>query len=173
MFFEFIVQSSSVFTSNLFVADQRRIALGDSKKLFITLLSGQLSLNTYPCLDGGIVMSRIRKLQKRKSNPNLVKLIDEMLAKNKRIWKDVAERLAKPSKLHAEVNLSRLERYVSSEEIAIVPGKVLGGGELTKPVKVAALAFSDSARRKIEAAGGVCMSLREAMEIDAKFRIIG
>jgi len=118
-------------------------------------------------------MSRIRKLQRRKSNPNLVKLIDEMLAKDKRMWKDVARRMARPTRLHAGVDLSKLERYISEGEIAVVPGKVLGGGELTRPVKVAALAFSESARRKIEAAGGECISLREAMQLDGKFRIIG
>jgi large subunit ribosomal protein L15 len=34
--------------------------------------------------------------------------------------------------------------------------KVLGDGELTKPLTVAANKFSASARKKIEAAGGVC-----------------
>ena len=42
-------------------------------------------------------MSRLRKMQKRKSNPNLVKLIDELLvasAKNEaKVWKDIAERI--------------------------------------------------------------------------------
>ncbi len=118
-------------------------------------------------------MSRIRKLQRRKSNPNLVRLIDEMLAMDKRVWKDVAKRVARPTRTHAEVNLSKLERHVSNDEIAVVPGKVLGGGELTKPIKVAALAFSESAKRKIEAAGGECIGLKEAMQLDGKFRIIG
>jgi len=34
--------------------------------------------------------------------------------------------------------------------------KILGDGELTKPLTVKATKFSASARRKIEAAGGVC-----------------
>ncbi|AEA47590.1 50S ribosomal protein L18e [Archaeoglobus veneficus] len=118
-------------------------------------------------------MSRLRKLQRRKSNPNLVKLIDELLAKDKRVWKDLAERLAKPRRRYAEVNLSKLEKYVSDDEIALVPGKVLGSGEVTKPIKVAALGFSAVAKRKIEEAGGVCMSISEAMQAEGKFRIIG
>jgi len=117
-------------------------------------------------------MSRIRKFQKRKSNPNLVKLISEMLSTRKRIWKDVAERLAKPRRLYANVNLSKLERYVSPDEIAVVPGKVLGGGEITKPIKVAALSFSESARKKITSAGGECISLIQAIQMEGKFRII-
>lgn len=37
-----------------------------------------------------------------------------------------------------------------------LPLKILGDGELTKPLNVRADKFSESARRKIEAAGGTC-----------------
>ena len=37
-----------------------------------------------------------------------------------------------------------------------IPVKILGGGELSKPLTVHAHAFSKSAREKIEAAGGTC-----------------
>jgi large subunit ribosomal protein L15 len=40
-----------------------------------------------------------------------------------------------------------------------IPVKVLGSGELTKPLTVHAHAFSASAREKIEAAGGSCQVL--------------
>lgn len=40
------------------------------------------------------------------------------------------------------------------------PVKVLGFGELTKKLTVRAQAFSASARQKIEAAGGVCETIR-------------
>jgi large subunit ribosomal protein L15 len=40
-----------------------------------------------------------------------------------------------------------------------VPVKVLGDGELTKPLTVHAHRFSKSAREKIEAAGGTCQSI--------------
>jgi large subunit ribosomal protein L18e len=113
-------------------------------------------------------MSRIRKLQKRKTNPGLIRLIDELLdhaAKNNSpVWKDVAERLAKPRRLQAEVNVSKIEKYAKNDEWVLVPGKVLGSGTITRSVKVAALAFSDSARRKIEEAGGRCMSIRDLMQ---------
>lgn len=37
--------------------------------------------------------------------------------------------------------------------------KILGGGELAKPMKVSAHAFSASARKKISSAGGTCTVL--------------
>jgi len=113
-------------------------------------------------------MSRLRKLQKRKSNPNLVRLIDELLtvgAKNEAaVWKDVAERLAKPRRLYAEVNLSKIQKYANENETIVVPGKVLGTGSIDKAVTVAALSFSETAKRKIEEAGGKCLTIEELIE---------
>jgi len=115
-------------------------------------------------------MSKIRKLMKRKTNPNLVKLIDELLKASAMndapIWKDIAERLAKPKRLYAEVNVSKIQRYAKEGETIIVPGKVLGRGKITKPVTVAALSFSESARRKIIEAGGKCLTIKELLEIN-------
>ncbi len=42
-----------------------------------------------------------------------------------------------------------------------VPVKVLGDGELTKPLTVHAHRFSKSAREKIEAAGGTCQTIED------------
>ncbi len=113
-------------------------------------------------------MGKIRRMQRRKSNPNLVTLIDVLLseaAKNDAaIWKDVAERLAKPRQLYAEVNVSKIDRYAKAGEYVVVPGKVLGGGRISKPVKVAALSFSETAKRKITEAGGECMRIEELLK---------
>jgi len=117
-------------------------------------------------------MSKLRKMQKRKSNPNLVKLIDELLvasAKNEaKVWKDIAERIAKPRRLYAEVNVSKIERYAKDNETIIVPGKVLGSGKINKKVTVAALSFSESAKRKIENAGGKCLTITQLLEENPK-----
>lgn len=117
-------------------------------------------------------MSKIRKLQRRKSNPNLVTLIDVLLSESAKnsaaIWKDVAERLAKPRRLHAEVNVSKIEKYAKADEYVVVPGKVLGSGSITKPVKVAALSFSETAKRKITDAGGTCMRIDELLRENPK-----
>ena len=115
-------------------------------------------------------MGKIRKMQRRKTNPNLATLIDMLLseaAKNgAAVWKDVAERLAKPRQLYAEVNVSKIERYAKPNEYVVVPGKVLGGGRIAKPVKVAALSFSESAKRKILEAGGECLKIEELVKIN-------
>ncbi len=113
-------------------------------------------------------MSRVRKLQNRKSNPNLIRLIDELLDGNAKkdapIWKDVAKKLANSRKNHAEINLSKIQKHTSDNEVVLVPGKVLGGGEFSRVVNVAAMSFSETARRKIEESGGKCLTIRELVE---------
>ena len=92
-----------------------------------------------------------------KTNPRLSSLIADLKSAARSsggaVWGDVAERLEKPRRTHAEVNLGRIERYAQEDETVIVPGKVLGSGVLEKNVTVAAVDFSSSARKKIEQVG--------------------
>lgn len=94
-----------------------------------------------------------------KSNITTVKIIRELKKLKAPAWERVAEELADPARNVNEVNLSSIERY--STGVVLVPGKVLGTGELTKPVVVAALKFSKSAKEKITKAGGKAMTIAE------------
>jgi large subunit ribosomal protein L18e len=101
-----------------------------------------------------------------KTNPRLKSLIADCKAAARNgaaVWGDVAERLEKPRRTHAEVNLGRIERYAREEETVIVPGKVLGSGALRKDVTVAAVDFSGTARTKISQAGEA-IELEQAIE---------
>jgi large subunit ribosomal protein L18e len=92
-----------------------------------------------------------------KTNPRLNDLIADLKSTSREadadVWRDVADRLEKPRRTHAEVNLGRIERYAREEETVVVPGKVLGSGALQKNVTVAAVNFSSSAETKIEQVG--------------------
>ncbi|NPA85952.1 MAG: 50S ribosomal protein L18e [bacterium] len=77
----------------------------------------------------------------------------------KAIWKRVALELLKPRRQRAEVNLYKIEKYANPGDIVVVPGKVLGDGELSKPVTIIALAASQQALEKIKAAGAQFISL--------------
>ncbi|MDR1435493.1 MAG: 50S ribosomal protein L15 [Puniceicoccales bacterium] len=61
--------------------------------------------------------------------------------------------LAKLAETHSEINREILVKsgIIKSNEVSI---KILGSGELAKPIKVTADRFSKSAKRKIEAVGG-------------------
>jgi len=114
------------------------------------------------------------------TNPELVQLI-RFLKKQSRedkvkIWKDVAERLAKPRRRRTTVNVSRLNRYTEKKEAVVVPGKVVGAGKMDHPITVAAFLFSEKAKEKIKAARGRTLSLRQLIKKNpkgSKVRIIG
>ncbi|MFQ6127925.1 MAG: 50S ribosomal protein L18e [Thermoplasmata archaeon] len=108
----------------------------------------------------------------RKSNPKLLELIVRLkkhsYENNAPIWKDTAKRLSKPRRNLAEVNLSRISRYAREGEVILVPGKLLGSGQIDKPVTVASFQTSEAARRKIIASGGLVLTIEELMNRNPK-----
>jgi len=114
------------------------------------------------------------------TNPELIALIRFLKKQSKEnealIWKDIAEDLTKPRRSRIAVNLSHLNRYTEKNEIVIVPGKVLGAGEIDHPITVAAFSFSNRGRTKIQTARGKIISLTDLVRKNPKgsnVRIIG
>jgi len=102
-----------------------------------------------------------------KQNPRLINLIEDLRERADEeggVWNELASRLDAPSRNHAEVNVSKIERYADEDEEVVVPGKVLGGGVLSKSVDVVAFDFSSSARDKIADAGGDTRTLEEFVD---------
>lgn len=103
----------------------------------------------------------------RKTNPLLIALIDDLKATSRErkapLWRDLANRLSRPRRNWAAVNLSRIERHATPKEVVVVPGKLLATGHLSKPVTVAAFQASPAAQAKVGEAGGTFLTLRELM----------
>lgn len=100
-----------------------------------------------------------------KTNPSLsatIEFLEKASKDNKaNIWKDIAKRLAKSNKRKAEVNVSKLDKYLKDGEIAVVPGKVLGSGEIKKKIIVGAFAYSSQAKEKLKNANCQVLNLKE------------
>lgn len=102
-----------------------------------------------------------------KQNPRLINLIEDLRERAEEeggVWNELASRLDAPSRSRAEVNVSKIERYADEDESVVVPGKVLGGGLVSKSVEVVAFDFSSSARDKIADAGGETKNLDEFVD---------
>jgi large subunit ribosomal protein L18e len=103
-----------------------------------------------------------------KASPRLTSLIAELKAVAREtgsdVWGDVAARLEKPRRTHAEVNLGRIDRYARDDETVVVPGKVLGSGVVRAGYTVAAVDFSSSAAEKLQQADGEAIPLEQALE---------
>ena len=116
----------------------------------------------------------------KKTNPVLISLIQDLKKqaseKDKNIWKDIATRLEKPSRNWPEVNLTRISKYTGDKETALIPGKVLSDGTLTKKITIAAWQFSEKSKEKIKQAGGKTISIQELLKENPEgknIRILG
>lgn len=65
------------------------------------------------------------------------------------VWKRVALELERPTRQHRVVNLSKIEKYSEDNDVIIVPGKLLSGGELTKKITIIAYNYSQKTLDKI------------------------
>ena len=104
----------------------------------------------------------------RKTNQSLVALIGDLKEQSRStgsaLWRDVARRLETSRSNWAEPNLSQLSRHAADEKMILVPGKLLGSGDVEGKPSVAAYSVSAGARTKIEGAGGRVLTIRELME---------
>ncbi|MFW6230536.1 MAG: 50S ribosomal protein L18e [Nanoarchaeota archaeon] len=118
-------------------------------------------------------------IKMKKTNIQLQSLIEEMKKTSSEeqanLWRRVAGDLEKPTRGKRVVNLSRLNRFTKENEVVVVPGKVLGTGDLAHKLTVAAYSFSESAKEKINS-NGKAITLKELLQSNPKgkkVRIIG
>jgi large subunit ribosomal protein L18e len=99
------------------------------------------------------------------TNPELLETVRFLKVKARedksRIWKVAAEQLSRPRGRRAVLDLNHISRASSANSVVLVPGKVLGDGALKHPVVVGAFKFSQTAKAKIEEAGGQCVTIRD------------
>lgn len=106
------------------------------------------------------------------TNPETQKLIAELKKKKEPFYSGLAKHLAKSRRRKEGVNLSKIGRFALQGEAVVVPGKVLAGGTIAKPVRIYALSFSKEAENKIRKAGGKAMGMHELLESKEKARIL-
>jgi len=80
------------------------------------------------------------------------KLYETYRLKKKNIFRRLAEILKTPSRNLASVNLSKFEKLknVVDGSVVVVPGKVLGVGELSKKITIYAYQYSSTAKTKFK-----------------------
>ena len=89
-------------------------------------------------------------------------------AGDSRFWKRVESLLSRPRSRLAEVNVGKIARLTQKGDRVVVPGKVLGKGEINHSVTIAALSFSSSALSKLRSAGCKVMRLDEFTMVEQK-----
>ena len=108
----------------------------------------------------------------RKSNSTLVKTIADLKEASRKneapLWRSIAARLEGPARNWPSVNVSKLEYNIDKNGKAIIPGKLMGTGIVTKKMTIAAYSFTDSAKEKIQSAGGKCLTYNEMIKATPK-----
>ncbi len=98
-------------------------------------------------------------------NPEMLLTLNELRKAagrtKKALWKRTAELLGKPNRRQAEVNLYEIDKHCGQGEVAVVPGKVLSTGVLSKKMTVVAVCATQAALKKISSSGSKFVSLRE------------
>lgn len=71
-------------------------------------------------------------------NSELTKLVQELkktaIEQKAQFWKKLALELEKPSRNRRQVDVDRIKKIVGKDEIAVVPGKVLGTGKIDNQI---------------------------------------
>ena len=94
--------------------------------------------------------TKIKNRASRKTNPVLKNII--ALATKHKSWNPLAKKLSGSTKAHTSINLDELDAELKDGDKAIIAGKVLSKGELTKKVTLSALAYSETAKEKLDKA---------------------
>ena len=92
------------------------------------------------------------------------------------IWRALEEELSGPRANRREINVGGLSGITKSDEVLVVPGKVLGTGSLGHKLTICAYSVSEGAAKKIISAGGKVISFEDLVKKhpDGKgVRIIG
>jgi len=108
---------------------------------------------------------------------DLIRDLKETSSKSEsKLWSAVADELSKVRRNRREVNVHSIQKYSIVGDIVVIPGKVLGDGNLTHKVDVAAFKFTEGAQEKIKAAGGRIMTIAELLKANpkgSKIKLIG
>lgn len=106
------------------------------------------------------------------TNPLLKQLIESLREKghkeNAGFLLELARLLERPERIRVEVDLSQIDRNAEKGQTIVVPGRVLAGGSMSKPVSVAAAFISGAAKEGIENAGGKVLSIPELVAKNPK-----
>ncbi|MCX8194463.1 MAG: 50S ribosomal protein L18e [Candidatus Pacearchaeota archaeon] len=113
--------------------------------------------------------TKIKRRAAHKTNAELVDLINKLLKQKQPLWQQLAKYLSRPRKKKFSLNIGKLDRLTKEDEVVIVPGKVLGKGELSHRLTIAALKFSNNASKKLEKKADL-LSIPELLEKTSEFK---
>ncbi|MHA2283520.1 MAG: 50S ribosomal protein L18e [Promethearchaeota archaeon] len=102
------------------------------------------------------------------SNYYVRKLIRDLWKTKIKIWRKISKKLSSPRKNKVTPNLYRINKKTKENDVIVIPGKVLGMGDLSHTLTIACLECSNSARQKINSSGSKLISIEELLQQNPK-----
>jgi len=68
---------------------------------------------------------------------------------NAPIWLRLAELAMKPSRARRVMNLGQLDKFANDNDVIVVPGKVLGTGNISHKITLCSFSISTSGAKKV------------------------
>lgn len=102
------------------------------------------------------------------SNFYVRKLIRDLWKTKIKIWRRISKKLSSSRKNSVSPNLYRINNKTKENDVVVIPGKVLGIGDLDHKVTIACIDYSKSAKQKIKASGSKLLTIEELLEQNPK-----
>ena len=80
------------------------------------------------------------------------------------IWSRLAEMALKPTRARNVLNLGQLDKFVNDNDIVVVPGKVLGTGNISHKITLCSFSISSSGAKKIVQSGGKIIDVTQLIK---------
>ncbi len=95
----------------------------------------------------------------------MVKVLKQASSKNDApIWSKLAKLALKTSAVRRVVNLTKINEVTKENAVIVVPGKVLGTGNVSHKITLSSFSISNSAANKIIESGGTIISFSEMIK---------
>ncbi|HEX5458192.1 MAG TPA: 50S ribosomal protein L18e [Candidatus Nitrosotalea sp.] len=83
---------------------------------------------------------------------------------NAPIWERLADLALKPTRVKRTINLGQLDKFVSDNDVVVVPGKVLGTGSLSHKITLCSFSISTTGAKKITESGGKVLDISQIIK---------
>ncbi|HJW20440.1 MAG TPA: 50S ribosomal protein L18e [Candidatus Nitrosotalea sp.] len=83
---------------------------------------------------------------------------------NAPIWERLADLALKPTRAKRTMNLGQLDKFVSDNDVVVVPGKILGTGSLSHKITLCSFSISTTGAKKIIQSGGKILDISEIIK---------
>jgi ribosomal protein L18E len=113
-----------------------------------------------------ISKTKLKSRLRKKTNPILVETLNAAIRNPK--WGEVAKLLSAPTRKQPSRNLFEIDKETKAGDTVILVGKVLSKGELTKKIRICALAISEKAKEKLKATKSEAISIMEEIAKNPK-----